>query len=263
MTLTVYHNDMSVCAQKVRFTLEEKGLKYEDRHLNLRAGDQKTPDYLKLNPNGYVPTLVHDDFVVCESTVICEYLDDAFPVPALKPVDARGRARMRGFTKFIDAAIFPATGTVSMSIAFHHQYQPDRPCQDGGRRGRVGSLISAMLQKGDDNPAFSRTRSAGLTRCWLDMEEALAAQGKPWLTGDMLTLADIGNAPYVTRLDHLKFLPHMVQHRPLTAAWYERIKARPGYQQGLRAKWFNAKYLPLMAEKGTEAWPRVKELLAA
>src|SRR5277367_5678352 len=78
MAFTLYHNDMSVCAQKVRFTLAEKGLAYESRHLNLRAGDQKAPDYLKLNPNGYVPTLVHDDFVVCESTVICEYLDDAF-----------------------------------------------------------------------------------------------------------------------------------------------------------------------------------------
>ena len=107
MAITLYHNDMSVCAQKVRLTLAEKGIEYESRHLNLRAGDQKNPDYLKLNPNGYVPTLVHDDFVVCESTVICEYLDDAFPAPALKPADARGRARMRGFTKFIDAAIFP------------------------------------------------------------------------------------------------------------------------------------------------------------
>ena len=79
-------------------------------HLNLRAGDQKNPDYLRLNPNGYVPTLVHDDFVVCELTVICEYLDDAFPCAALKPADARGRARMRGFTKFIDAAIFAHRG---------------------------------------------------------------------------------------------------------------------------------------------------------
>jgi glutathione S-transferase len=73
-----------------------------------------------------------------------------------------------------------------------------------------------------------------------DMETALAAHGKPWLTGDSFTLADIGNAPYVTRLDHLKFLPQMVARRPLAAQWYEHIKARPGYQDAL-AKWFNAK----------------------
>ena len=117
------------------------------------------------------------------------------------------------------------------------------------------------LQKGVENPAFPNAIRR-LDKMLADMEAALAAHGKPWLTGDMFTLADIGNAPYVTRLDHLKFLPQMVARRPLAGQWYERIKARPGYQDAL-AKWFNAKYLPLMAEKGTEAWPKVKELLAA
>jgi glutathione S-transferase len=260
MALTLYHNDMSVCAQKVRLTLAEKGLAYESRHLNLRAGDQKTPDYLKLNPNGYVPTLVHDDFVLCESTVICEYLDDAFPQPALKPADARGRARMRGFTKFIDAAIFPATGTVSMSIAFHHQYQPDVLAKmEVARPGWLANFRN--LQKGADNPAFPNAIRR-LDKMLEDMEAALSSHGRPWLTGDMYTLADVGNAPYVTRLDHLKFLAPMIAHRSHVAAWYERMAARPGYQEAM-AKWFNAKYLPLMAEKGTEAWPRVKELIAA
>ena len=55
--LVLYHNDMSVCAQKVRLCLAEKGLAYEARHLNLRAGDQQQVDYLKLNPKGVVPTL--------------------------------------------------------------------------------------------------------------------------------------------------------------------------------------------------------------
>jgi glutathione S-transferase len=53
--------------------------RYEAKHLDLRAGDQKRVEYLALNSNGYVPTLVHEDFVVCESTVICRYVDDAFP----------------------------------------------------------------------------------------------------------------------------------------------------------------------------------------
>lgn len=260
MAITLYHNDMSVCAQKVRFTLAEKGLDYESRHLDLRAGDQKKPDYLKLNPNGYVPTLVHDDFVLCESTVICEYLDDAFPAPALKPADARGRARMRGFTKFIDAAIFPATGTVSMSLAFHHQYTPDVVARMEAARPEWGATFRAF-QKGIENPAFPNAIRR-LDKMLTDMEAALAAHGKPWLVGEMFTLADTGYAPYVTRLDHLKFLPQMIARRPLAAQWYERIKARPSYQDAL-AKWFNAKYLPLMEQKGTEAWPRVKELLAA
>jgi len=260
MALTLYHNDMSVCAQKVRLALAEKGLDYESKHLNLRAGDQKHPDYLKLNPNGYVPTLVHDGFVVCESTVICEYIDDAFPNPPLKPADARGKARMRGFTKFIDAAIFPATGVVSMSIAFHHQYAPEVHAKmEAARPGWLANFRN--LQKGTENPAFPNSIKR-LDKMLADMEAALSGHGKPWLVGDAYSLADVGNAPYVTRLDHLKFLDRMIAKRPKTAAWYERMKARPAYQDAL-VEWFNPTYLPLMEEKGNEAWPKVQALLAA
>ena len=260
MALTLYHNDMSVCAQKVRLCLAEKGLAYEDKHLNLRAGDQKQPDYLKLNPNGYVPTLVHDGFVVCESVVINEYLDDAFPSPPLKPADAKGRARMRGLTKFIDAAIFPSTGTVSMSVAFHHQYQPEMyEMMEKARPGWLANL--RQLQKGTENPAFPAAIKR-LDKMVADMDKAIAESGGPWLLGAEISLADIGYAPYVTRLDHLKFLPGMIEKRPKVGAWYDRMRARSSYQDAL-AKWFNPKYLPLMEEKGNEAWPRVKQLLAA
>jgi glutathione S-transferase len=260
MALTLYHNDMSVCAQRVRLTLAEKDLAFESRHLDLRAGDQKDPQYLKLNPNGYVPTLVHDDFVLNESSVICDYIDDAFPAPALAPSDAHGKARMRGFTKFIDAEIFPATGVVSNSIAFHHQYAPEVYARmEAARPGWLARFRNH--QKGVDNPAFPDAIRR-LDKMLADMEAALAAHGKPWLAGEMFTAADIGNAPFLTRLDHLQFLGPMTAHRPLTTKWYERLKARPGYQEAV-ATWFNAKYLPLMSEKGVETWPRVRELLAA
>jgi glutathione S-transferase len=86
--IELYHNDMSVCAQKVRFVLGEKELKWKSNHLNLRAGDQQKPDYVKLNPNAVVPTLVDNGKVIIESTVIAEYLDDAYPEPRLRPRDA-------------------------------------------------------------------------------------------------------------------------------------------------------------------------------
>ena len=100
--LTLYHNDMSVCAAKVRTALAEKWLDCDLIHLDLRAGDTQTPEYLKLNPNAVVPTLVHDDRVFIESTVICEYIDDEWPGPPLKPPDSVGRARMRLWTKQLD-----------------------------------------------------------------------------------------------------------------------------------------------------------------
>jgi glutathione S-transferase len=260
MALTLFHNDMSVCAQKVRLCLAEKQLAYEDKHLNLRVGDQKRPEYLALNPNGYVPTLVHDDFVLGESTVICEYIDDAFTAPPLRPSDPRARARMRSFTKFIDAAIFPATGTVSMSIAFHHQFRPD--VYDTMEKARPGWLVNfRQLQKSTENPAFPAAIRR-LDKMIADMEQALADHRGPWLAGETYSLADVGYAPYVTRLDHLKFLDEMVEKRPRVAGWYDRMRARPSYTEAL-VKWFNRKYLPLMDEKGSEAWPRVRDLLAA
>ena len=93
--IELYHATMSTCAQKVRMVLAEKQLDWQGHVLDLRASDQHQPDYLKLNPNGVVPTLVDDGQVVIESTVICEYLDDAYPEPSLKPEAALERARMR------------------------------------------------------------------------------------------------------------------------------------------------------------------------
>ena len=102
--IALYHNDMSVCAQKVRMALAEKQLPWESHHLDLRAGDQQKPEYVKLNPNAVVPTLVHNGAVFIESTVICEYLDDAYPQPALRPKDPVAGARMRLWTKQLDKA---------------------------------------------------------------------------------------------------------------------------------------------------------------
>ena len=85
--LTLYHHDMSLCAQKVRVCLAEKGLPWEDKHLVLRAAEHQQPWYLKLNRRAVVPTLLHDGHVVTESNVILEYLEDAFPQPRLRPND--------------------------------------------------------------------------------------------------------------------------------------------------------------------------------
>src|SRR5713226_1974291 len=114
--IELYHNDRAVCAQKVRFALAEKKLQWENHHLNLRAGDQQKAEYLKLNPNAVVPTLVDNGTVIIESTVICEYLDDAYPEPTLRPTDAVARARMRLWTKQLDEGVHAATSVISSAI---------------------------------------------------------------------------------------------------------------------------------------------------
>ena len=99
--LELYHNINSVCAQKVRIALEEKGQKAEEHVLTLR-GDQNEPAYLKLNPSGVVPTLVHDGHPVVESSLILYYLDEVFPAPPLMPKAPLPRLRVRLYNKLID-----------------------------------------------------------------------------------------------------------------------------------------------------------------
>ena len=75
MVLVLYHSPYSTCSQKVRLALAEKGLEYTSREISFAREEQLTPEYLKLNPNGVVPTLVHDGEPVTDSSCIMEYLD--------------------------------------------------------------------------------------------------------------------------------------------------------------------------------------------
>ena len=92
--LELYHSINSVCAQKARIALAEKGLPYKE-HLMTLGGDQFDPVYMKLNPNAVVPTLVHDGHVIIESSVILYYLDEAFPEKPLMPAEPLTRAKVR------------------------------------------------------------------------------------------------------------------------------------------------------------------------
>ncbi len=124
--LTLYQNPTAVCAVKVRLVLAEKELAWEARNLDLRAGDQHKPEYLKLNPNGVVPTLVHGDRVLSESSVIMLYLDEAFPQRALQPSDPWQRAQMRLWMKRVDEALHPSNITL-MYATKHRQAVAARP----------------------------------------------------------------------------------------------------------------------------------------
>ena len=93
--LELYHNDMSVCAQKVRMVLAHKGLEWKSIHYNLRAGEQFNPGFLKISPKALVPVLVHDGDAINESNVIDEYLEEVFPQHPLMPGDPVERARIR------------------------------------------------------------------------------------------------------------------------------------------------------------------------
>ena len=258
--IELYHNDMSVCAQKVRFALAEKKLTWEGHHLNLRVGDQQKPEYLKLNPNAVVPTLVDNGTVIIESTVINEYLDDAYPEQPLRPLNAAGRARMRLWTKQLDEGVHAATSVVSSAIAFRYQklaqgmaalQEFHKKMPDPVKREKSWENIT----KGVESRFFAEAVKR-FDKLLSDIEATLA--DSPWLAGNEFSLADVGYAPYITRLDHLQ-LQFLWDKRPHIPDWYDRLRECRGYTEALE-KWFNANYLPLMKEKGLEVRDRVKAI---
>ena len=101
--LTLYHNGPSTCSQKVRLILELKKLDYESKSLDLMSGEQHDPEYVKLNPNHVVPTLVVNDMALIESSLINEYLEDTFPEIKARPSDPSSIHKMRLWIKYIDS----------------------------------------------------------------------------------------------------------------------------------------------------------------
>ena len=262
--LELYHADTSVCAQKVRLALAEKGLAWSGHLLDLMAGDQFKPGYLQLNPGAVVPTLIHDGHAIGESTLINEYLDEAFAASPLRPVDPLARVAMRLWTRQLDEGVHQATGVVSHGIVFRHLKMAGRTkdevlaevetIPDPARRERQREAVTKGLKS-----RFFQAAARRLDGTMARMEEALGHG--PWLAGDSYSLADVGLTPYVTRLNDMRILD-AGGDRPRLADWFDRIRARPSYETAIR-QWAPRSKLELMAGKGAEAAPRVRAILQA
>ena len=105
---TLYHGGAAANSLKALLPLFEKNVDFESHLMSLVNFEQHEPWFVKINPLGQVPVLVHGDYVLNESTLINEYVDDTFPGLPLKPSDAYGRHQMRLWTKFVDEYFCPA-----------------------------------------------------------------------------------------------------------------------------------------------------------
>jgi len=265
--LELYHHGSSVCAAKVRLVLAEKGLEWKGHYIDILKGEQFDPAYVKLNPKAVVPTLIHDGKVLTESTLICEYLDDAFPEPSLKPADPYARWQMRIWTKAVDDQVHPACAELTFSSTHRHtlarlapaeleRFLEATPAQSvkPGWKARKREIVTLGFKAPGIDAPFKLYDSY-----MQKMEDAL--KHRPWLTGDTFSLADIGMAPYVNRLDMLG-MAEMWAKRPRLADWFERLKARPSFQPAFY-QWFPEPLRDDLATFGAQSWPEVKRLLSA
>jgi GSH-dependent disulfide-bond oxidoreductase len=116
MSVTLYHWEPNANSGKPMLALAEKGVAFESRYTDLLKFDQHQPDYLRINPDGTIPTFVHGSRVLTESTPIMEYVDDEFPGPPLKPSDSKQRWRMRWWMRFMDSYFAPSLSMIGWSV---------------------------------------------------------------------------------------------------------------------------------------------------
>ena len=262
--LTLYHHNISVCAQKVRLQLAEKHIPYTPRHVDLMKSEHIQPDYLKINPKGLVPALVHDGASVIESTVIMEYIEDVFPEPPLRPKSPLDRAHMRQWAKVPDEGIHIACASVTYAAAFADQLKKNHTPEEMEQRlaklpdPKRAERQRQILERGFEAP-FVRDAVLLHDKMLGDMEKSLA--DGPWLAGGTLSLGDLAIIPYVTRLDRLG-LDGMWAGRPRVTDWFGRVQARPSFDEAITAFQPDS-YDDQLRKQGIDVWPQVKALLAA
>lgn len=226
--LELYHSPISTCSQRVRQALAEKKIDWVDRTVNLSANEHLTPGYLKMNPNGLVPTLVHDGHVIADSSVILEYLEDVFPGRPLRPDGVVEIAKMRAWVQYIDEVPTAAARFPSFQLAFGQRLM----AMSDEERSRIaeGRPIRAAFYDQIGPSGFSE-RTMGhamrqLEQCFDRLDDALG-EG-PWILGESFGIVDISVLPTVVRMQDLQ-LDHFYASRPRVADWYARVCDRPSF----------------------------------
>lgn len=199
--IKLYDFSLSPRARKVRITLAAKGLEYDRVPIDITKGEQKTPEYLAINPSGKVPALQDDGTTVYESTIIMEYLNEAYLTPPLLPDDRGQRARARVLMHYADNPYEHAVATLAAELLL-------KPMQGGGAA--------------DHEVVSQATRALHL--CFDHLTNELG--NNDFLVGSTLTLADIPYVSWALLFPRLNVdIPH-----PRLAAWINRLKEQPSVQ---------------------------------
>ena len=241
--LHLYHSGVSNCSMRVRITLEEKGLSWTSHHLNIMKKEHITPEYFGINPNGLVPTLVHDGTVIIESDDIIEYLDVNFPDPPLRPPAGYERQSMETWLHRATAIHLRAVKThIYEKRVRSHMAQSDEQSRQYEQLQKNESLLE-FHHKSSSN-SFTQDEldaaRAVLDQSFEDLDKAL--EDREWLAGDMFSLADIAWLPLHFTLQVLA--GYSFEGLSNLAAWAKRIEARPSYEAAV-LKWWPDTMKPL------------------
>lgn len=228
--LILYYFPLSTTSQKVRLCQHHKGVSLSERIVDLTKLEQLSPEYLAINPHGQVPTLVVDGQPLYEASIINEFFEDLFPERSLLPRDPVLRARIRAFTKYVDA-----TPTVEIALPTYRAWVapalasvPKEPllrqvekAPEPGHRARWLRTINNQISDEDVASAY-----ATVEQLLVRMESLLDAG--PYLFGAEYTLADVEATPLVVRLQHLE-RSDLITKYPRVSGWFSRVQALPNF----------------------------------
>jgi glutathione S-transferase len=234
MAIELYHGGAAANSLKALLPLFEKRVDFKSRLMSLVNFEQHEPWFVKINPLGQVPVLVHDDRVLNESTLINEYVDDTFPGLPLKPSDAFGRHQMRLWTKFVDEYFCPALSflgwhaMIKNAVAHLSKEEfeakvariPLKEQQDKWRESAAQKWTPEQL---DD---WHRKVKVSIERIEHGMQGV-------WMMGEQFTLADV--SVFAMLINMPVRYAEIVNERasPKVIAWYARMLARDSVKQAL------------------------------
>ncbi|MEI9938235.1 MAG: glutathione S-transferase family protein [Pseudomonadota bacterium] len=201
--MKLYYNPLSPNVRRVRLAAAVLGIELEEKLLDFSKGEHKSPEYLALNPNGAVPTLVDGDFVLTESRSIMQYLASKKPESGLLPRDEAARADVTRW-QFWDASHFsPQLGTIVFE-----------------------KMIKGMMGLGEPDSAKINDALSNFRRFAAVLNQRL--EGKQYVVGNNLTLADLTLG---SSLMYAKQIEAPIAEFPNVEAWLARITALDGWKK--------------------------------
>ncbi len=231
-TITLYNFPQSTCSQKVRLLMWEKGIPYKDRIVDHKKREHLTNWYLSLNPNGVVPTITHGDDVIVDSSVIMEYLEEIFPDHPMSLVDPVGRAHMRKWLRYLEEVPTPAIRVPSFNkyLAKRYADMEDEKYQEMADRHPIRKHFYKRMNKVGFSTEETEEAIDLLDQAAQRFNDALALDGRPWVMGDMITIADAAYMPTVDRMIDLG-LGNIVFGKHALADWYKRYSERESFKK--------------------------------